>query len=429
MAKKQDKTASRVKPPEFDARAALSALMCAELAPELSERAAALLDKIMNTRVTELNAEQIRRLSIQLSLSEDLGIFDQVAGAVYPDDDAANLTLLSLREKRRRGEISNEAETAKQLLREFKKLKNPNTIYSRGLFSYGNIAKNVLEKKDIEAMSSGLSLLGNRAGLAGGSTMIHAYKMGLGALLSEQSSYFHTTETLGGIRPDFLAAQFGYIPEKRVSKSGREITLPTIIVTPAELYRQITGRNNISGKELAEQSEMLGYLQRQLIWRQINDNMIIGEPMIAQIKPIIMREYDDIGNERKSLAYLITLSIDFVLETMEREGKEIPKDYITIDTRKVVSLTGGKLFNALLDYIIFHSNGKGTHKVKKEALKAQLVEQCPEYKKNPKRYQADFTKAIEEIINTGICKIKAEQEESGSVVFTYTKRRRKTSGN
>lgn len=429
MATKQDKTASGVKLPEFDARAALSALMSAELAPELSERAAALLDKIMNTRVSELNAEQIRRLSIQLSLSEDLGIFDQVAGAVYPDDDAANLTLLSLREKRRRGEISNEAETAKQLLREFKKLKNPNTIYSRGLFSYGSITKNILEKKDIEAMSSGLSLLGNRAGLAGGSTMIHAYKMGLGAILSAQSIYFDTTETLGGIRPDFLAAQFGYIPEKRVNKSGREITLPTIIVTPTELYRQITGRNNISGKELAEQSNMLGYLQRQLIWRQINDNMIIGEPMIAQIKPIIMREYDDTGNERKSLAYLITLSIDFVLETMEREGKEIPKDYITIDTRKVVSLTGGKLFNALLDYIIFHSNKSGIHRVKKEALKAQLVEQCPEYKKNPKRYQEDFIKAAEEVKSTGICKIRAEQKESGSVVFTYTKQRRKTSGN
>ena len=127
-------TTKEGKAPAYDARIELAQLMSAELAPDLSERAEALLE--ITTRENKLNPEQVRRLSIQLSLSEDLGIIDIVPGAFYPDDDAANLTLLSLRHKQKqRRAVSTEAEAARQYLSVAGNLNTRQIRFSRNLFS------------------------------------------------------------------------------------------------------------------------------------------------------------------------------------------------------------------------------------------------------------------------------------------------------
>jgi len=405
----------------FDARQALAELMNAETPPELSKRAADLL--AVASQAGKLTPEQSRRLIVQLSLSDTLGILDTAATALYPDDDAANLTLLSIKHKRERGEFSDPAEAARQLLQALQKLKSPTAVFSRQLFASGDVSRLVVSKENKKDMERGLSLIGERTGLAGGSKAVHAYKLGLAAILSANSEHFKTSATLGGIPPAILSDYFGFVPEKRITAQGKEIALPTIIASPADLFRATHGQaSTMSSQDFDEQNKMLEYLRRQVIWRKTGGNMIIGEPMISTIKPILLTEYEDkTETRRQRYAYLITLSLEFVLDTMQREGREIPKDYVSIDTGKVMQLSGGQIFNALMDYALFHSNKSGIHKTTKDKLKDYLLGLCPTYKGRKEQLDKDTAKALESLAKTGVCSVKYKGD---NMIFEYARKRK-----
>lgn len=403
---------------KYDARDELSELMNSELNPNLTEQAEALLKKI--TDAGPLSEDQLKRIKIQLLLSDELGLLDYESFQLYPDSDAANLTLLSLRHKQETNEAieREQAEEAKRLLGDSGKLSGM-VIYSRQPFNNsGSMVSDILEDSAKEVLSAGTALVGNRAGLSGGPKMVHAYKMYLGKELSKQSALYGTTASLGGIPPEICKEKFGYTPPIVKNRFGKDVESPTIVIQPSIAAMALFGSKTISGKEMKIAGEVLDKLNSHFYFRRISDNRIEGTPVIISKKMIIERK----DKNGRIYAYMVlSLNPDFSTEVMEKETGASPKDYISIEAENLSLLSGGTLFNALFDYAMYHSNKSGMHKVRFEALKAELIEQCPEYKKNPQRFRPDFEKARDAIEKTGFCKIKASQTH---FLIIYTKKKK-----
>ena len=415
MAKKA--TTKEGKAPAYDARIELAQLMSAELAPDLSERAEALLE--ITTRENKLNPEQVRRLSIQLSLSEDLGIIDIVPGAFYPDDDAANLTLLSLRHKQKqRKAVNTEAEAARQYLDVAGNLNTRQIRYSRNLFSSETRASRALDfgKAEREIIDGGKALVGDWIGLAGGSKTLHALKMYLGERLSAFSAVSGTTATLGGIPADICRERFGYIPPKVKNRHGQEVDAPTIVINMTDTTKAVKG--STGGKDMQIIWNAIAVMRSSYYFRRVDDNKIEGTPAIVGTQIIVEREDNGKAGQRSYGYMILSLNPDFATEAIEIEGELRPKDYVSIPSGKTAELSGNSLYNALIDYILFHKNKSGVHRVKAQSLKKELFEQCPRYKNNPQDFPRDFRSVIEEIGKTGICKVKQNGEY---ILFTYPK--------
>lgn len=408
-----------IKAAPYDARVELSQMMSAELAPELSARAAAILE--VTTKQNNLNAEQIRRVSIQLSLSESLGIIDLVPGAYYPDDDAANLTLLSLRHKQRKRAANTEAEAAKQYLSVASNLNTRQIRYSRNIFASETGTTRALSfgKAEREIIDTGKVLLGEWVGLAGGSKTLHALKMYLGEQLSKQSAASGSTATLGGIPADICRESFNYTPPKVINRHGQEVDAPTIVINLTETTKAVKG--SAGGREMRMIGSAIAVMQSSFYFRRVNDNRIEGTPAIVGARIIVEREDNGKAGARSYGYMILSLNPDFATEAIEIEGELRPKDYVSIPSGKTAELSGNSLFNALFDYILFHKNNSGVHKVKAEALKKELIAQCPEYQEHAKRFKPDLIEAMKSINATGICTI-AINGDYIRVLYAKTKR-------
>lgn len=407
-----------IKAAPYDARVELAQMMSAELAPELSERAAAILE--ITTRQNNLNAEQIRRVSIQLSLSESLGIIDLVPGSYYPDDDAANLTLLSLRHKRRKRAANAEAEAAKQYLSVASNLNTRQIRYSRNLFASETGATRAISfrKEQREIIDAGKALLGEWIGLAGGSKTLHALKMYLGEQLSKQSQASGSTATLGGIPAEICRESFNYTPPKVINRHGQEVDAPTIVINITEATKAVKG--STGGQDMKIIWNAIAVMRSSFYFRRESSNKIVGTPAIVGTQIIVEREDNGEAGARNYGYMILSLNPDFATEAIEIEGELRPKDYVSIPSGKTAELSGNSLFNALIDYILFHKNKSGVHKVKARSLKQELIEQCPRYKNNPQDFPDDFKSVAEAIGATGICKVKTAGDY---IVFTYPKER------
>ena len=262
-----------IKAAPYDARVELAQMMSAELAPELSERAAAIL--AITTRQNNLNAEQIRRVSIQLSLSESLGIIDLVPGSYYPDDDAANLTLLSLRHKRRKRAANSEAEAARQYLSVASNLNTRQIRYSRNLFASETGATRAISfrKEQREIIDAGKALLGEWIGLAGGSKTLHALKMYLGEQLSKQSQASGSTATLGGIPAEICRESFNYTPPKVINRHGQEVDAPTIVINITEATKAVKG--STGGQDMKIIWNAIAVMRSSFYFRRESSNKIV----------------------------------------------------------------------------------------------------------------------------------------------------------
>ena len=383
---------------EYDAREELTALMCSELSPELTERAAALLER--TTKANNLTPEQQRRISIQFYLSENLGIFDKVAGAIYPDDDAANLTLLSIRRHQAK-HTTTPAETAREFLRGVEAISNEKVILSRALFSApntGGLAAILRDEENKAILDQGNALMGAKIGLAGGGKMMHAVKLLLGEYLSKESDYFHTTATLGGIPPDICKAYYNIEPPKVAGK-------------------------NISGRDIALFQNALNAYQNKFYFRMIEPGRAIATPAIIAKFPIVERQNEGAAGTRNYLYYLLCLSPDFAVEAADtKEGeKPRPKDYVSIQSGTAAQLSGNSIQNAIEDYAIAHQGATRTKKVAKETFKAYLLEQCPDYKGRKARLNADFADAVK-AINGGGSRGYSLKLTGDYIVFQYAKK-------
>lgn len=405
---------------KYDARKELSDLMNAPLSPTLSKKAENILEKFMASgRLTD---EQAHRLSIQLSLLEELGILELSEKALYPDNpdsDASILTMLAMR-FRNRAKEKKQAEEAKKLVGISKKLTG-DLIFSRQPFRnyIGGIDSGILEENAKDIISAGGTLLGNRIGLSGGSKLIHAYKMYLGKELSRQSAIYGTTSYLGGIPPEICEEKFNYIPPRVKNRFGEVVNAPTIVIQPIEAARAAWGMDTMSGKDLKKSADILEKLSSNYYLRKVNDNRIEGTPVIISKKLIIERR---IEREGRTYTYMVlSLNPDFSTEIIETENGKQPKDYISIEAEKINSYSGGLLYNALFDYVLFHSNKSGIHKVKRDILKAILVEQCPDYKIHPSRFKKDFATAVTAIVQTSLCRFRLDDD--AYIVIIYKRRK------
>lgn len=411
---------------EYDAREELTALMCSELSPELTERAAALLER--TTKANNLTPEQQRRISIQFYLSENLGIFDKVAGAIYPDDDAANLTLLSIRRHQAK-HTTTPAETAREFLRGVEAISNEKVILSRALFSApntGGLAAILRDEENKAILDQGNALMGAKIGLAGGGKMMHAVKLLLGEYLSKESDYFHTTATLGGIPPDICKAYYNIEPPKVAGKNGEMISAPTIIIPISRSVRIAQGKSegeNISGRDIALFQNALNAYQNKYYFRMIEPGRAIATPAIIAKFPIVERQNEGAAGTRNYLYYLLCLSPDFAVEAADtKEGeKPRPKDYVSIQSGTAAQLSGNSIQNAIEDYAIAHQGATRTKKVAKETFKAYLLEQCPDYKGRKARLNADFADAVK-AINGGGSRGYSLKLTGDYIVFQYAKK-------
>ena len=423
MAKLQGKT-NKGKPvevtaPDYDARAELSELMLSPLAPDLSERAAHILE--VTTKESNLNPEQVRRLSIQLSLSEDLGILDKVEGAFYPDDDAANLTLLAFRRKNKNAE-ENEAVRNKRredLINKITKGSKKNTFQiPRNILSPGvegeDLLNRSLEEKEreniIKLQERGKLLGATTAGLSGGGARFKKFKLMICKTLADQSRGNARRQLTGIPEEEIKEIESSFSVPAPVfwGKGGKrkEMPYPVILLKYDDAIKTMEGResSSIGGKDRQEFREYFNEIKEKHYLRDVG-----GYYAGVKLFPLTYPLYSKLSGEE--IGCIAILSPDFTLSL---------QTFAKADANILVKLRGKQkdITMNLLEFLLYNQCSEKICRVPKRDVIRSI--RSKEYKKNPQRLEEDYKEAVKKMIEAGVI---SKYEETGEpeiiAVFSY----------
>ena len=385
---------------DFNAYAALEALMTAPDTPILSPRAEARLLDL--GKECALTPEQMRRAAIQLSLSEDLGIYEQTEGAISLNDDAAALTLLTWREKKIAEEAERKArergEKGKDIYKSGRASNQEKAIYRRIVFSGGKINEASLTDEQKALVSSGLTLYQKAAGLAGGKDAEHRLKLVLGEILSEQSRVYGNLATLGGVPPEILRRDFGVVLGGEVDKEGNTRPDRAIVVDIRDICRRILGRPkgaHLSDKERRRAFDTLYNANRLYYW----------SPDFQKYTQVVR----SIDISRAKGCLIITLSPDFATDAITIKGAQSPRDFVALPVGAILNI--GQVGNALQDLCIYRTNQSGIAKISAKDLYDYILERCETIGKHTDRIPKEIDRAIEDINQAGLYEISKGEEK------------------
>jgi hypothetical protein len=428
-----------------DIRQELDELMTQPLI--LTEEAERQLRDVEKRLLTPLTDEQEQRIRAQLALMDELELLPEFGSYVYPDDDAATMTLLSIRKRKERNQamqkdniaalikkvdsqpVGNIDRVSPDILKQFT---TPPEDISQAL----EIRAQTLDAEGLEALKDerGTLLFGEQTGLQGGNAFFERFTLAIAQQVSRYSTYFGTEDTNSGmpvaelkkyvdlekVIPDKLRdGQEGLFPIfQDTAPDGRVIIgrTPIIGVNYEFLARDMYGREkgaDIGGKEKKKVREKIAELHtRGGYYKPLKGGGYVCIPYLIR--------YELFNAKKQPYGCILFLSPDFSSDL---------GIFVSVGTDALKKLSGDqKSITFNLFFYLAHSkpNGKkgNTFSRRRKDLQRELTAKNETYRQHPDRLESDFSDALRVCKETGIIEGYREYTNKGGeriITFIYEK--------